>query len=666
MMRKSLAGLALVWILILAFGGVAAAQETKTLYWQRYDVDLSVQKNGDVRITETQELVFTQGTFRYGQREIPLNRLSDITEIAVRELNGPDYRQATTDAPYTFRIIRESGWVKIRYNFPASSDTRRTIVIGYTVKESLRYYPDKGVDQLYWKAIPAGNPFPTKTSVITLHVPEPATFTNYGIYGAEATASFQPGQRDASIVIKGPIRAGQEVEVVAEWQHGIVAGQAQPWQKELDAEAAQKAAQEDLRRRWGPVADLAFLALSGLILIGGPVLLYLWWYNRGRDAPVGLIADYLPEPPADLPPGMAGTLLDESADLQDILATILDLARRGAIEIEEVKEPGFLGIGSRNDYIYRRKQSAISLRKYEQTLLEKMFGDRDEVRLSDLKNKFYQAIPILRRQLYQAVVDEGFFKRSPEATRTRYSVLGIIALIMAVCVGIVLVGALADFSAFVLCLPISLGVVAIGIIILARYMPQRTPAGADAVARWRAFKRYLQNLEKYTKVEEAADIFERYLPYAVAFGLERSWLQKFARVEAPPPTWWIPYGYPRPYYGSGPEPTTAGGRPAGPAREVIGEGGRPTLSDMSRGMGASLASMSAGLGAMLSSAASTLTSAPSSSGRGGFGGRWLLGRGRLLRRRGRRRRQQLRLMQTYHRRERGRLCQDRERSSASS
>ena len=65
-------------------------------------------------------------------------------------------------------------------------------------------------------------------------MPEPATFTNYGVYGADAAANFQPGQRDAAMTIKGQIRAGQEVEAVAEWQHGIVAGQAQPWQAQLD------------------------------------------------------------------------------------------------------------------------------------------------------------------------------------------------------------------------------------------------------------------------------------------------------------------------------------------------------------------------------------------------------------------------------------------------
>ncbi len=617
MTRKLLSGLFLVLALVLAFGGVAGAQNTQTLYWQRYDVDLTVLKNGDLHVEETQELVFTSGTFRYGQREVFLDRIRDITDITVAEVGGSVYRQSPNDEPYTYRIIRDGNSVKIRYNFPPSSDMRRTIVIGYVVKDGLRYYPDKGVDQMFWKAIPSGNPFSTQTSTITLHVPEPATFTNYGVYGAQATANFQPGQRDAAVVIQGPIRAGQEVEAVAEWQHGIVTGQAQPWQQQLDQEAAQQAAQDATKRQWGPVADLAFLALSGLLLIGGPLLLYLWWHNRGRDAPVGLIADYLPEPPSDVPAGMVGTLIDESADPQDVLATILDLARRGVIEIEEVKEPGFLGIGTNDDFIYRKKHVAVSLRKYEETLLDEMFGGREEIKLSDLKDKFYKVIPTLRKELYQAVVQEGYFQRSPETVRTQYAGLGVLALVLTACISFLLIGAFSQLSGFVVCLPVGLGVIGLGIIILSRYMPRRTPAGADAVARWRAFKRYLENLEKYTKVEDATGIFDRYLPYAVAFGLEKHWIAQFAKVDAPPPPWWIPYGFPRPYYGGGLGPATGSGRPSGQAAPMPGEVGRPSLSDMSRGMGTSLAGMSAGLGTMLSSASRTLTSTPSSSGGGG-------------------------------------------------
>ena len=151
------------------------------------------------------------------------------------------------------------------------------------------------------------------------------------------------------------------------WSAGRMAAQ-------LDQQAEAQKAQQAFQQRWGPVFNLGFLSLAGLLTIGGPVLLYLWWYRKGRDPPVGLVADYLPEPPSDLPAGMVGTLIDESADMQDILATVLDLARRGVLEIEETQEPGFLGIGTTG----LRLSPKVGLRRrplrpYEDTLLDNMF-----------------------------------------------------------------------------------------------------------------------------------------------------------------------------------------------------------------------------------------------------------------------------------------------------
>ncbi len=234
------AALVVVLAVLLALAGGAQAQD-RALYWQRYDVDIAILKSGDIRVTETQELVFTSGTFRFGQREIPLQRLDNLGDFTVAEEGGPEYVLSDSGEPYTYSVRRENGSDFVRYNFPPSSDMRRTIVIGYTVEGALRYYPEKGVDQLYWKAIPAGNPFPVRTSIITLHLPDRATFTNYGIYGAEATSDFQPGQTDAVITVQGPIRAGQEVEVVAEWQHGVVAGAPAAWQQTLDQQAEVRA-----------------------------------------------------------------------------------------------------------------------------------------------------------------------------------------------------------------------------------------------------------------------------------------------------------------------------------------------------------------------------------------------------------------------------------------
>ena len=67
-------------------------------------------------------------------------------------------------------------------------------------------------------------------------------------------------------------------------------------------------------------------------------------------------------------------------------------------------------------------------------------------------------------------------------------------------------------------------------------MPRKTPAGAEAAAKWRAFRNYLDSIERYEKLDEAQGIFDRYLPYAIAFGLESSWVDKFSRVPTASPT----------------------------------------------------------------------------------------------------------------------------------
>ena len=137
----------------------------------------------------------------------------------------------------------------------------------------------------------------------------------------------------------------------------------------------------------------------------------------------------------------------------------------------------------------------------------------------------------IKQGLYQAVVDEGYFPRSPESTRTKYAIFGVLALVFASIVGCVLMVALINYSDFAICLPLALAVPAIGLIFLARYMPRKSPAGAEEAAKWLAFKRYMEDIEKYTKVDEVKEIFDRYLPYAIAFGLESSWIKKFSRVD---------------------------------------------------------------------------------------------------------------------------------------
>lgn len=622
-------GLLLLASLLITLAPLPAQAQDRSLYWGIYDVDITVQPDGCFRVVETQELVFTVGEFRFGVRTIPTEFTSSITDVRVSELGGETYRPSTSGEPFTYSVSQSGGDLNIRYNFPPTSDDRRTIVIEYMVCGGLLYYA--GGDQLVWQAVPSNASFPIQNASVTVRLPDGVTIDNYDASGPRGTATLLDNNQGVRFVATEPIRAGGPTfRVRVQWPSGRVAGAPASWQVAMDRQD-----------RIGPIANLGVLALTGLALVGGLLGLYLLWYSKGRDAPVKLPAEWIPEPPSDLPAGMVGTLIDEHAEPKDVMATLVELARRGVLAIQEESKPGLFGIGKSQEFTYHLENANLPMRPYEKLLVDKLFDGEQSKKFSDLREKFYVHISQVQRGLYQAVVDEGYFPRSPERVRTSYASLGVAALILAAVVGCFAFIVLAQWSGLALCLPVAFAVPAIGLIVLARYMPRKSEQGAEEAAKWLAFKRYMENIERYTKVDEVKEIFDRYLPYAIAFGLEKSWIAKFARVDAPPPPWYHsgPYMGPRPrgwgWWGAGPA--------MGPSPRPEGGGpGMPTMSDMSRGMGAGLAGMSAGLGGMLAASAGALTSRPAAqagagswssgggswSGGGGFsGGGWSGGGG---------------------------------------
>jgi uncharacterized membrane protein YgcG len=602
----------LALLLVPGSWGLAQAQE-KSLYWQRWDVALDVQQNSDMFVEEVQEIVFTSGTFRFGFRSIPLDRVERITDVQVFEVIDGVERPYTPESTgeYGFTTSINDGELEINWYFPPTQDSPHTYIIRYRVNGGLRFYDDRV--QVWWKAIPPDHNFPVRDSQVTVALPIAYSQDQlmYASYGASAT-SYYDDQGQA--IFEGQnIPADQELEVRVEFPSDAVQGAPPAWQESFDR-----------KQSWGPVLSVIFGAVGLMLLFGGPLAVYLLWYTRGRDRPVGLVAEYITEPPSDLPAGIVGTLVDEKADVKDIIASIVDLARRGALRMEEEKKEGFLGIGSGSDFIFHLEDASKATRSYEKTLIKRVFGKRETRRLSDLRQKFYTAIPELREQLYKEVVNEGFFPRSPDATRRIWSGLGCAGLVVAGVIALFFVVILGEISPWVACPGASLAAAMAGLVIVGRHMPRKTPQGAEEAAKWLAFKRYLQTIDKHADLEAVKDKFEEYLPYAVAFGLERRLINQFAAVDTPAPSWWGPVFLPGHGYGhGGGMGTPSAGGTGGPPGPLAGEGGKtPSLGDMSRGMGTSLASMSAGLGTMLSSTSTVLTSTPPSSSSGGGGGGW--------------------------------------------
>lgn len=556
MKMASVAGLALiVGLLSGLLGSSAAAQSTKSVEWERFDVTIDVRPNGTFHVTEEQTVDFRGGPFRTGFAIIPLTRIDSIggVQISVGDDRGLDPLTLVDEDDYdadpgTFTYAITSTEVQIDYAFPPVTNTERLIEIQYDVAGALRVYPneDPPNQQIRWTAIDSSvtEVAPVRQSAVTVNLPtavDPAQVIIGGDFEGDAAEFSDDGQ--SFTFTASDIDNGEDL--VVGMQFPPVANAAEPtWQQRDDA---QRQKEEDNDER-SALLNLMFLGGGLLLAVAGGIGVYGLWYTKGRDPHSGLVAEFLPGPPDDLAPGAAGALLDEEVNERDAVATLLDLGHNGAVSIKEVEATGVLGIGGRTDFKLTLLDQSKVTRELDRDLLKVLFGQDPQngatKMLSEVRRQFDSYRDALADDLYAELVARGYFTGSPKSTRERWGKIGKRLLIATIIAGVALLIAFAGDAPLVLLPIVALIVLSLVLMRLSRAMPRKTQAGAEAAAKWQAFRRYLDDIEKYEQLEESEAIFDRNLPYAVAFGLEESWVGKFARVSAPTPDWFegIPGG----------------------------------------------------------------------------------------------------------------------------
>ena len=169
--------------------------------------------------------------------------------------------------------------------------------------------------------------------------------------------------------------------------------------------------------------------------------------------------------------------------------------------------------------------------------------------------EFRSEIPKVQKQLYAEVVKAGFFPENPNAVRNRHVIIGMVILFGALFLMIFGIAILIDWVDTIWAPFVALMLVGAAEIGMATKMARRTEAGALAAARWKAFARYLSDHQPREEVQSQHGDFEPYLPYAVAFGVDRQWVRKFTEVNHPAPHWYEREGpviiAPGPMWGGG-------------------------------------------------------------------------------------------------------------------
>ncbi|HVF20601.1 MAG TPA: DUF2207 domain-containing protein, partial [Mycobacteriales bacterium] len=235
------------------------------------------------------------------------------------------------------------------------------------------------------------------------------------------------------------------------------------------------------------------------------------------------------QPPDGMRPALMGVLLDERADPLDVTATIVDLAVRRHLRIDELPRKWFF---SRQDWRLTKLHPPPddSLCTWEQTLLDALFDVGITVDIADLKDSFYLDLSKIQHQLYDDVMAHRWFTKHPEKARGLWFAAGLVAT--GAGAGITLL--LAKHTHLAMAgLPFVLA--GLLLVLLHRHMPARTARGSAALAQTLGFRRYLATAETLQlRFEEDAGIFARYLPYAVVMGETKRWAKAFEGMGAQP------------------------------------------------------------------------------------------------------------------------------------
>ncbi len=502
--------ISLISLLGLGLGTAAFAAENIS----SFDVRATLSADRNLQVKESITYDFDRTQHHGIERFIPV----------VYDRNGAKYRlrlsvdDATVDGvPVQQSVSNQGSDIRIRLGDPDEYVTgRKTYVINYSTNRAINDFPNDQEKELYWNITGNGWDVAISQASFVLEGPVPATkvicFTGY--YGST--------ESDCKIT-----REGNTVRVIAtrpfEAREGLTIAVRYPASALKDISVTQTLLDMFLDNIW--------LALPILVFI----IMFAIWQRHGKD-PHGrgtVIAYY--EEPRKLPPGLLDALLQQEFSSRAVTATILDLGRRGYLKISFEGEPESAGWFKKAPTftLHKLKDANDSMLSYEKTLFDGLFNGKEEVKIEQQKDgTLWKAIQTARTEAFDELKTRGLFGKNPGVVR---GVWFMVAFVVGIS-GFFLADAFGDL--FILSSVLSALIVAI----FGWQMPRKTQEGAIVAEEAEGFKTFLSVTERdrldfSDAPERRPDQFARFLPAAVAFGVEEKWAKQFANMQIQPPSY---------------------------------------------------------------------------------------------------------------------------------
>jgi len=502
--------------LLLAAAAPAAADDDEAV--RSMVVDLRVGDDGSVAVRERITYDFGGDGHHGLERVLPVRGLLDRSHE--RSYPVQDLRvDSPSGAPDEVHREQDGRTLDVRIGDPDSEDVRgvQTYVLSYRVPAVVDDRPQG--QRLAWNVTGEGWTVPVDSVTVTVTAPGPLTDPR--------CHQGPPGGRDACEATAGGTTAtfrgrdvapGEGVTVDAGMAPGTV--RAQP-PLVVDTFSPARAF----------TADATTLPLAGGVLVLG-LLATALARRRGTGgderlpggAPV--TAPWQPAPP-DGPPGVLGALVHGGATPDDVVATLLDLARRGHLRLREEADPDgspeLAGDGPGGDWTLEAAEGRDTTSPAEQRLLRTLFpGGETTTSLGELRATSRAGLQLTQEALDDEAVRRGWFRARPARDRRRW----LLRCLLVVVAGLAQTAVLALTTSAAL---VGVAVVVAGVVaaLAGRGRSPLTAQGRDVRARTEAFA---ATLARWGEGEAwpsdgglRGDDVARHLPHAVALGLTGAW-----------------------------------------------------------------------------------------------------------------------------------------------
>ncbi len=524
---------------------ISRIAEARSLQMDKLVYDAELLPDGSMLVTEHITVTFN-GTYEGYFISIPRGS-TPLSDILVSE-NGVAYNfnpGMEYEPPGTFLIKHESDDIIIDWSIDAT-DVQRTFDVSYRVNDLVTVHDD--VADFYRKFIGEKNKQDIGEVIVHLLLPPGAENFKEG----EDIRIWGHGPLHGEVNFAGPREVVWQITNMPadEFLEGRVTMPVQLFpaipaelktgQNALSAILDEETGWADEANRERLMARLQ-IVFAMLVFMGTLVALFLLWLKHGKEFKPEFQRDYYRELPADYSPAEMSVLWNwGEVKTHDITATLMDMARRGYITIEQqlFEKKGLLGTRDVTTYLLALQKEQYekdknNLQPHERKLIDYLFATISEDNLTlylyDIEQfsqkrsrEFYDNFWLLWKDCLSVKGDVNKWFEGTDS-KTRWIVFGIGVLFFIISILLI--------NWEMVILGVSFLVNAFLISIIPQIYKRRSQPANEDLNKWKAFRRFLLHFSDMERHEiPSLIIWEHYLVYAVSLGVAREVMKQLEIV----------------------------------------------------------------------------------------------------------------------------------------